>query len=153
MFYKKLKKKIRGMAQEAVAIDDYISNYGKTTWDIDAETARLNYETYQNHLRKRQQNLIKKWNVQIIEASSTGKRFIMTNQFVTDNDKNKILFMLDDANCCVELPADATLQYFQEHYESKGFEVVKIEYQTNGLCCLKIIWIPFNKNNNDCKEV
>lgn len=108
---------------------------------IDAAIARRNYEEYQNNLKKHQQDLIKKWDRKIIEASSMGKKLFMTNCFVTDDDKNKILFLLDDANCCIDFPSDATLQYFQQYYEDKGFEVIKIEYAMDNVCCLQISWI------------
>lgn len=128
-----------------VALDDSEFNY-----DIDVKTARLNYEKYQNDLKQRQQNLIKKWNKEIIDVSNKGEKFFMTNQFMTDDDKDKILFMFDNANCCINLPSDATLQYFKEYYESKGFKVIKIQYNNN-ICCLKIIWI--SSNNNEFQEV
>lgn len=113
---------------------------------IDAEIARRNYESYQNDLKKRQHDLIKKWDIEIIEASCRGERFFMTNMFITDDDKNKILFMIDKSDCCVDFAQDATMQDFRQYYEDKGFKVVKIEYPTNNVCCLKIIWIPFDKN-------
>lgn len=134
------KKKASIGNRRVVAIDDYTFDY-----DIDASTARYNYETYQNDLKQRSQDLIKKWNKKIIEASSRGKKFFMTNQFITDDGKDQILWALDGANRVCDFPADATLQYFQQYYENKGFKVIKIQYQNN-ICCLKIIWIPSDSN-------
>lgn len=126
--------------RRAVAIDDDTFDY-----DIDASTARHNYETYQNDLKQRSQDLIKKWNKKILEASSRGEKFFMTNQLITDDDKDKILWVFNDANCVCDFPVNATLQYFQQYYENKGFKVIKIQYQNN-ICCLKIIWIPSDSN-------
>lgn len=145
MFWKKIKKRIQGVVESAAAIDECISNYGSCSdFDIDAKTARDNYEWYQNDLRQRQQNLIKKWCKEIEEASRKGKRFILTDQFVTDDDKNKILWLVNGGEAH-DFPPNASLQYFQRHFEERGFKVVRIEYPTNNICCLKIIWIPSDK--------
>lgn len=141
MFWKKIKAKFQGLVKDAVDIDNYISNYGKNDdCDIDVETARHNYEVYQNNLRQRQQYLIKKWCKEIKEASSKGEKFIFADQFVTDDDKNKILYLVS-GGCACDFPPDSTIQYFYEYFTEKGFKVVKIEYPTNNICCLKIIWI------------
>ena len=141
MFLKKIKAKFQNLVKEAADIDNYISNYGKDDYDVDVETAKHNYEVYQNNLNKRCQNLIKKWCKEIKEASSEGKKFIFTNKFITDDDKNKILHLLNDADCICDFPPDATLQNFQQYFEDRGFKVVRIEYPNNNICCLKIIWI------------
>ena len=142
MFWKKIKDKIKNAINEAKAFDNYVSNYGKDDdCDVDIAMAKHNYETYQNDLKQRSGDLIKKWNKKIIESSSRGEKFFMTNQFVTDDDKDKIKFMISESNCCVDFPLDATLKHFQQYYESKGFKVVRIEYPTNNICCLKIIWV------------
>lgn len=141
MFLKKIKAWFQNLMKDAVGIDNIISNYGKEDYDVDVETARHNYEAYQNDLNKRCQNLIKKWCKEIKEASSKGEKFIFTNQFITDDDKNKILHLLNDAGCVCDFPPDATLQNFQQHFEDRGFKVVRIEYPNNNICCLKIIWI------------
>lgn len=142
MFWKKIKEKLQDTVKDVKALDYYISNYGEfDDYNIDVETAKSNYKSYQNDLRQRSKDLIKKWNKEIIESSSKGEKFFMTNQFVTDDDKDKILFMISESNCCVDFPLDATLKHFQQYYESKGFKVVKIEYSNNNICCLKIIWV------------
>ena len=115
-------------------------NKNDNDFDIDAKTARDNYEAYQNNLRQRQKNLIKKWCKEIREASSNGKKFIMTDEFITDDDKNKILWLVQ-AGCACDFPSNASLQYFQQYFEERGFKVVRIEYPINNICCLKIIWI------------
>ena len=142
MFWKKTKKKIQNAIKYVADIDEIISNYGNDNCDINAEIAKHNYEEYQNDLKQRSKDLIKKWNKKIMEASSKGEKFFMTNQFITDDDKDKILHMLSESNCCVDFPLDATLKHFQQYYENKGFKVVRIEYPNNNICCLKIIWIP-----------
>lgn len=145
MFWEKIKDKIKNAVNEAKAFDDYVSNYGKDDdCDIDIAIAKHNYEVYQNDLKQRSGDLIKKWNKKIAESSSKGEKFFMTNQFVTDDDKDKIKFMISDSNCCVDFPLDATLKHFQQYYESKGFKVVRIEYPNNNICCLKIIWVSSN---------
>lgn len=144
MFWKKIKEKIKGAIEDAVALDNYITNYDSyNVCDIDVKAARHNYKMYQNDLKQRQQNLIEKWCKEINEASSKGEKFIMTDQFVTDDNKNKILWLLR-GGCTCEFPSDATLQYFQQHFEERGFKVVRIEYPNNNICCLKIIWISSN---------
>ncbi len=135
-------KKIKDVVKDVKALDYYISNYGEyDDCDIDVETAKSNYKAYQNDLKQRSKDLIKKWNKEIIESSSKGEKFFMTNQFVTDDDKDRIRFMISESNCCVDFPLDATLKHFQQYYESKGFKVVRIEYPTNNICGLKIIWV------------
>lgn len=134
------------MVKEAADIDNYISNYGKDDYDVDVEIAKHNYEVHQNDLNKRCQNLIKKWCRKINEASCKGEKFIFTDKFITDDGKNKILHLIDSANCCRDFPPDATLQYFQRFFEDRGFKVVKIEYPTNNICCLKIIWVSSSNN-------
>lgn len=147
MFLEKIKAKLQCLVKDALAIDDYISNYGKDDdCDIDVKTAIHNYEAHQNDLRQSQQNLVKKWCKEIKEASSKGEKFIFTNKFVTDDDKNKILFLIDDAGCACDFSPDSSMQYFYEYFEEKGFKVVKIEYPMNNICCLKIIWISSNNN-------
>ena len=132
-------KKTNGIGNRRfVALDDHAFNYDDH--DIDAKTARRNYDIYQNNLKLRQQDLIKKWCKEIKEASSRGEKFIFTNQFITDDDKNKILWLINGAGCTCDFPPDASLQYFQQYFEDRGFKVVRIEYQNN-MCCLKIIWI------------
>lgn len=146
MFCKKLKEWFKNMLKDAANIDDYISNYGKDNdCDVDVKTARHNYEKYQNDLEQRQQDLIKKWCKEIKEASSNGKKFISTNQFVTEDDKNKILWLINDGGNLCDFPSNSSLEYFQQYFEERGFKVVKIEYPTNNICCLKIIWISSNK--------
>ena len=141
MFWKKIKAKFQSLLKDAVDIDNYISNYGNEDYNVDVETARHNYEAYQNNLNERCRDLIKKWCKEIKEASSKGEKFIFTNRFITDDDKNKILHLLNDACCVCDLPPDATLQNFQQYFEDRGFKVVRIEYPNNNICCLKIIWI------------
>lgn len=141
MFWKKIKKKIQNAVEDAVVIDNLISNYGNDNYDINVEIAKRNYEEYQNDLRQRSKDIIKKWNKKIMEASNKGEKFLMTNQFITDDDKDKIRYMLSESNCCVDFPLGATLTHFQQYYESKGFEVIRMEYPTNNICCLKIIWV------------
>lgn len=141
MFKKMIKKRIQGVAESVEAFDKCISNYGSyVDCNIDVETARRNYEAYQNDLKQQQQNLIKKWCEEIKEASSKGKKFIFTDQFVTDDDKDKILWLVN-GGAVHDFPPNASLQYFQQHFEERGFKVVRIEYPTNNICCLKIIWI------------
>lgn len=141
MFMKMIKKRAQRAVESAAALDKCISNYGNyVDCNIDVETARRNYEAYQNDLRQRQQNLIKKQCEEIKEASSKGEKFILTDQFVTDDDKNKILWLVNGGEAR-DFPPDASLQYFQQHFEKRGFKVVRIEYPTNNICCLKIIWI------------
>ena len=147
MFWMKIKEKVQGAVKYAKDIDDCISNYGSyIDCDIDAETAKRNYKTYQNDLIQRQADLIKKWCREINEASCKGEKFIFTDKFITDDGKNKILHLINSANCCCDFPSDATLQYFQRFFEDRGFKVVKIEYPTNNICCLKIIWISSSNN-------
>ena len=142
MFLRKIKDKIKDAVKYVKAFDDCVSNYGKDDdYDVDVVVAKHNYEAYQNDLKQRSRDLIKKWNKKIIESSSKGEKFFMTNQFVTDDDKDKIQFMISESNCCVDFPLDATLTHFQQYYESKGFKVVRLEYPTNNICCLKIIWV------------
>lgn len=146
MFWKKIKEAI----EKAKDFENLTSNYGEDNdYDMDVTIARRNYETYQNDLKQRSGDLIKKWNEEIIESSRKGEKFFMTNQFVTDDDKDKIKFMISESNCCVDFPLDATLKYFQQYYESKGFKVVRIEYPTNNICCLKIIWIWKDNTSNE----
>ena len=125
-------------------IDNLISNYGNDNYDINVEIAKRNYEEYQNDLKQRSKDIIKKWNKKIMEASSKGEKSLMTNQFVTDDDKDKIRYMLSEFNSCVDFPLGATLTHFCQYYESKGFKVVRIEYPTNNICCLKIIWVSID---------
>ena len=146
MFWKRLNRKdIVGInIKEKDDVD--LSNYSSyIDCDIDVETARRNYKAYQNDLIQRQADLIKKWCREINEASCKGEKFIFTDNFITDDGKNKILHLIDSANCCCDFPPDATLQYFQRFFEDRGFKVVKIEYPTNNICCLKIIWIYSNR--------
>jgi len=110
-------------------------------YDIDVKTARHNYEAYQNDLNERCRDLIKKWCNQITLASMRGEKFIFTNKFITDDDKNKVLHVINDADCVCDFFLDTTLQYFQQYFEGRGFKVVRIEYPTNNICCLKIIWV------------
>ena len=141
MIWGKIKDVIRRAIKDAEAIDDIISNYGKENdCDIDVQSAINNYEMYQNDLKQRQKNLIKKWSEEIEKASSKGEKFILTDQFITDDDKNKILWLLCGGMAC-DFPKNATMQYFQQYFEDRGFKVVRIEYPTNNICCLKIIWI------------
>ena len=142
MFWKWLKGK--GVVGINIKEKDNVnlSNYSSyIDCDIDAETAKRNYKAYHNDLIQRQADIIKKLCKEIDEASSKGEKYIMTNMFVTDDDKNKILNLINGANCCCDFPQDATLQYFQRYFEDRGFKVVKIEYPTNNICRLKIIWI------------
>lgn len=141
MFWKKIKTKFQDLMKDAIYFDNYISNYGKDDYDVDAETAIRNYKVYQNNLNERCRDLIKKWCNQIKLASIRGEKFILTNQFITDDDKNTILHVLNDANCVCDFTLDTTLQYFQQYFEDRGFKVVKLEYPNNNICCLKIIWI------------
>lgn len=90
---------------------------------------------------QRQADIIKKWCREIDEASKKGEKFISTDKFITDDNKNKILHLINGANCCCDFPPDATLQYFQRFFEDRGFKVIKIEYPANNICCLKIFWI------------
>lgn len=145
MLWEKIKNKIKDAVNEAKSFDDYVSNYGKyDDCDVDVAKAKHNYEVYQNDLKQRSKDLIKKWNKKIIEASNEGKKFFMSNQFVTDDDKDKIKFLISESNCCVDFPHESTLTSFQKYYEEKGFKVVRIEYPANNICCLKIIWITSN---------
>lgn len=112
----------------------------KEDYEIDVETAKHNYESYQNDLRQRQKNLIKKWCEEIEDASSRGKKYILTDQFVTDDDKNKILWLVGGGEAR-DFPPNASLHFFQHYFEDRGFKVVRIEYPNNNICCLKIIWI------------
>lgn len=123
----------------------FFNNCKNNDYDVDASMAKRNYERYQNDLQQRSKDLIKQWNKKIIESSSNGEKFFMTNQFITDDDKDKIRFMLSESNCCVDFPLNATLKHFIQYYESKGFKVVKIEYPINNVCCLKIIWVSSNE--------
>lgn len=141
MFLKKIKAKFQDLVKDVVYWDNYISNYGKGDYDVDAETARHNYEVYQNNLNKRCRNLIKKWCNQIKLSSIKGEKFILTNKFIVDDDKNTILHVLNDADCVCDFTLDTTLQYCQQYFEDRGFKVVRIEYPNNNICCLKIIWI------------
>ena len=145
MFLNKVKEKLKDVIKDAKAFDDCVSNYGKDDdYDVDVKTARYNYEMYQNDLNQRSQDLIKQWCKEIKEASSRGEKFIFTNKFITDDDKNKILHLLNRADCVCDFPQDSYLEYFQRYFEERGFKVVRIEYQNNNICCLKIIWIPSN---------
>ena len=135
MFWTKFTKKINDRIKTANDFDKLLVS------DIDATIAKSNYDTYQNDLRQRQQDIINKLNKKIAYDSSNGAKFLMTNQFVTDDDKDKILFMFDDGGNTEYLPSDATLGEFQRYYESKGFKVVKVEFPTNNICALKIIWV------------
>lgn len=142
MFWKKIKESIQIAIKDVVEIDDFLSNYGSyIDCDIDAKTAKLNYEAYQNDLIQRQADLIKEWCREINEASKRGEKFICTNGFVTDDDKDKILYMIDGAGCYCNFQPNATLQYFQRYFEDRGFKVVKIKYPTNNICRLKIFWV------------
>ena len=133
-------KKNKGIGnRRCVALNDNICDCDN--FDIDVKTAIHNYEAYQNDLNKRCQNLIKKWCKEIKEASRKGEKFIFTNQFITDNDKNKILHLLNDAGYVCDFSPDATLQNFQQYFEDRGFKVVRIEYPNSNIYCLKIIWI------------
>ena len=142
MFWKKIKENIQIAVKDAAEIDNFLSNYGSyIDCDIDVETAKRNYKAYQNDLIQRQADLIKKWCKEISEASSKGEKFIFTDKFITDDGKNKILNLINGSGCCCDFPPDATLQYFQRYFEDRGFKVIKIEYPTNNICCLKIFWI------------
>lgn len=141
MFWEKIKAKFQSLVKDAEDIDNCISNYGKEDYDVDAKTAMHNYEAYQNNLNERCRDLIKKWCKEIKWASIRGEKFIFTNKFITDDDKNKIFHVLNDADCAYDFPLDTTLQYFQQYFEDRGFKVVRIEYPTNNICCLKIIWV------------
>ena len=154
MLLKKIKNKIQDTVKDAMAFDDYVFNYRKDDdCDINVSEAINNYKMYQNDLKQRQQNLIKKWYEEIKEASSIGKKFILTDQFVTDNnDKNKILYLVGGGTS-YDFPSDASLLYFQQHFEKRGFKVIRIEYPNN-TCCLKIIWISSeNKDNFNLRGV
>lgn len=142
MFWKWLKGK--GVVGINIKEKDNVnlSNYSSyIDCDIDVETARRNYEAYQNDLTQRQADLIKKWCREIDEASKRGEKFIFTNEFVTDDNKDKILYMINSVGCCYDFPPNATLQYFQRYFEDRGFKVVKIKYSANNICRLKIFWI------------
>lgn len=127
-----------------VAIDDNTCDYND--YDINVKVARDNYEAYQNSLKQRQQDIIKKWCKEIREASSRGEKLIFTDRFITDDDKNKILYLINGAGCACDFPPDATLEYFQHYFEERGFKVVKIIYSMENVCCLKIIWISSDDN-------
>lgn len=125
MFKKMIKKKVQRAVESAAALDKCVSKYcDYVDCNIDVETARRNYEAYQNDLKQRQQNLIKKWCEEIKEASSKGEKFIFTDQFVTDDDKDKILWLVN-GGCVCDFPPDASLQYFQQYFEERGFKVKK----------------------------
>ena len=133
-------KKNKGVGNRRyVAIDNDVCDYDG--FDIDVKMAIHNYETYQNNLNERCQNLIEKWCKEIRESSNKGGKYLITNQFVTGDDKNKILRVINDAGCVYDFPPNATLQYFQQYFEDRGFKVVRIDYPTNNICCLKIIWV------------
>lgn len=147
MFWKKIKEKFLDMMQDAADIDNYISNYGNDNdYDINVKVARDNYEAHQNSLKQRQQDIIKKWCKEIKEASSRGEKLIFTDRFITDDDKNKILYLINGAGCACDFPPDSTLEYFQHYFEERGFKVVKIIYSVENVCCLKIIWISSDDN-------
>lgn len=136
MLLKEINKKIQDAIKDALAFD----NYGKDDdCDINVSEAINNYKIYQNDLKQQQQNLIKKWCKEIKEASSRGKKFILTDQFVTDDDKDKILWWVN-YGMTYDFPSNASLLYFQQHFEKRGFKVIRIKYPNN-ICCLKIIWI------------
>ena len=120
-------------------------NIESNDYDINVEVARHNYEAYQNDLRQRQQNLIKKWCEEIRKASSKGKKYILTDNFVVDgNDKDKILYLIS-GDVAYDFPSDASVQYFYQYFDERGFKVVLIKYPNNNICCLKIIWVPSNE--------
>ena len=123
----------------------FFNNCKNNDYDVDASMAKRHYERCQNDLQQRSKDLIKQWNKKIIEPSSNGEKFFMTSQFITDDDKDKIRFMLSESNCGVDFPLNATLKHFIQYYESKGFKVVKMEYPINNVCCLKIIWVSSNE--------
>jgi hypothetical protein len=141
MFWKKITEKFQSLVKDAVNLDNYISNYCNEDYDVDAKTAIHNYEVYQNNLNERCKDLINKWCKEIKLSSIRGEKFILTNKFITDDDKNRIFHVLNDADCVCDFSLDTTLQYFHQYFEDRGFKVVRIEYPNSNICCLKIIWI------------
>ena len=57
----------------------FFNNCKNNDYDVDASMAKRNYERYQNDLQQRSKDLIKQWNKKIIESSSNGEKFFMTN--------------------------------------------------------------------------
>jgi uncharacterized Zn finger protein len=140
MFWKKIKARFQGLVKDAIDTDNYISNYDKEDYNVDVKIARHNYKMYQEDLKRRQQNLVEKWCKKIREASRNGSKHIETNNFMVDDDKNKILFLIDDVGRVCDFPVDSSMQYFQQYFEEKGFNVTKIEYPHN-FCSLRISWL------------
>ena len=128
--------------EDVVAIDERISNYGSyDDCDIDAKTARQNYKMYQDNLKLQQQKLVEKWCKQIIKVSGSGGKYIDTNNFVVDGDYNKILYLVDDVGQVCDFAPNSSIQYFQEYFEERGFNVTRLEHHPNGLCGLRISWL------------
>ena len=141
MIFQKIKKKLSETMKDISDLDKSMSNYGKDDdYSIDAETARRNYEAYQNDLNERCRDFIKKWNKEIRLASTQGKKDILTNKFITDDDRNTIRLVLNDAECVCDFTINTTLQYFQQYFEDRGFKVVRIDYTHDNISWLKISW-------------
>lgn len=141
MFWKKIKEKFRNAVKDAIAIDDYIYSYGSyDDCDVDVKIARHNYKMYQEDLNRRQQELIEKWCKEIRKVSRDGGKYIDTDGFVVDDDWNKILYLVNAGQVC-DFPSNSSIQYFQEYFEERGFNVTRIEIEPHKICKLKISWL------------
>lgn len=150
MIWKRIKEKFSDAVKDAVALNDYISNYASCdNCDVDVNIARHNYKMYQEDLNQRRQKLIEelieKWCKKIREASRNGEKYIDTNQFVVSGDGDRILYLVDDDGWACDFPPNSSIhssiQYFQEYFEKRGFNVIKQEYNPHGLCGLRISWL------------
>lgn len=75
MIFQKIKTKLSETMKDISDLDKSMSSYSKDDdYSIDAETARRNYEAYQNDLNERCRDFIKKWNKEIRLASTQGKK-------------------------------------------------------------------------------
>jgi hypothetical protein len=137
-----IKEKIKSIIKAAKAFDDYITNCDSyNACDVDAKIARRNYKLHQEDLKQRQQNCIEKWCEKINEVSRNGAQCFDTNCFIVDSDdKNKICWIVDDGGCVAAFPSNATLEYFKQYFEDKGFDVVIVEWPYNH-SSLRISWV------------
>lgn len=142
LFLKKAIEKMKETIENIAATDEYISNYGSyDDCDVNVKIARHNYKMYQDDLKRLQRSLIEKWCKKIREVSRSGGKYIDTNNFVVDDDWNRILYLVDDAGQICDFPPNSSIQYFQDYFEEKGFNVMRLEYHPHGFCGLRIRWL------------
>lgn len=137
-----IKDKITNIIKTIKDFDSSITYHDScNACDVDAKIARHNYQLHQEDLKQRQQNCIKRWCEKINEVSRNGAQYFDTNCFIVDpDDKNKIRWIVDDGGCVGAFPSNATLEYFKQYFEDKGFDVVIVEWPHNH-SSLRISWV------------